>query len=88
MVVSGTFFNFVNMEVIKQKYGEKHFYIQLADVDWARRGDLLQMNSNGAEAEVVKVYRNTWWRRLLLKVGFKVRLMELKLVMKEKRINL
>ncbi len=77
MVISGGFCNFVSMIVWKQKYGEKHFYIKLADVNWCRKSDIL-MTGGYNKAKVLKVYKNTWWRRLLLKMGFKVRLCELK----------
>lgn len=58
--------------------GKKPFYIQF-DRDWFSKGDVLETD-NGAKFEVIKVYRLNWWRKLLRKLGFRVRIFSVKVV--------
>ena len=54
------------------------FYLSFEDSYFAK-GQLLKFKSPGEfELQVVKVYRNTWWRRLFKKFGFKVRINQIK----------
>ena len=54
------------------------FYIKFESVDWFNKKDVLEYGTDGQKVEVLKIYRNTWWRKLLLWLGFKVRIFELK----------
>lgn len=58
----------------------KGFYLKFHDVSWMKKGTILMMNSNGMSAEVIKVYRDNWWRRLLLRIGFKVKINQVKVI--------
>lgn len=55
----------------------KSFYIKFDDVSWVKRKSILR-SEKGVLVEVVKVYHVTWWRKLLLKLGFKVKLLQVK----------
>ena len=48
---------------------KKKFYIQLS-VSIFKKGDVL--STCEGEVLVLKFIKNTWWRRLLQKLGFKI----------------
>lgn len=50
--------------------GRSSFKIAI-DKDWFKKGDILE-NPPGIQIEVTKVYRITWWKKLLMFLGFKV----------------
>lgn len=53
----------------------KPFYIKF-DGDYFNKRDILV--SNSIKCEIVKVYRLTWWKKILRKLGFRVRMFEVK----------
>lgn len=59
----------------KSGIGGKPFYLKF-DSDYFNKRDILV--SSGVKCEVVKVYRLTWWRKILRKLGFRVRIFEVK----------
>lgn len=68
------FYRFVYMDA--PGTNKQCFYIKMDRV-WYRRGDVIT-NGKGITLEVVRVYKRTWWRRLLLWMGFSVRMMQVK----------
>lgn len=59
----------------KPGIGGKPFYIKF-DGDYFKKRDILV--SKSVKCEIVKVYRLTWWRKILRKLGFRVRIFEVK----------
>lgn len=53
----------------------KTFYI-LLDGNYFRKKDIIQ--SSFIKLIVLKVYKPTWWRKILNKLGFKVKMLGLK----------
>jgi hypothetical protein len=72
------FYRFVYMDT--PGIGKQTFYIKF-DKDMFRKGDII--GSGSMSMEVIKVYRRTWWRRVLLWMGFRVRMMQVKVRPKE-----
>lgn len=58
----------------------KPIYLQFAD-NYFRKGDILSYG-NG-KCKVVRVYKNNWWKKLLGKLKFKVRINQVKVVIYE-----
>ena len=52
------------------------FYLKF-EQDWFKKGDILQ-GVSCSEVVVTKVYKQTWWRKVLLWLGFKVRMCQVK----------
>ena len=50
---------------------KKKFYIQLGTVNWVKKGSIISSGSNNLK--VVRVYRNSKFKRFLNKLGFKLR---------------
>ncbi len=59
----------------KPGIGGKPFYLKF-DSDYFNKKDILVCYN--VKCEVVKVYRLTWWRKILRKLGFRVRIFEVK----------
>ena len=53
------------------------FTIKL-DKDWCKKGDRILYGSNKIRAEVIKVYKYTWWKELLCYLGFEIKMCEIK----------
>lgn len=62
------------------KLPNKPFYVKVNEAFFEKECVLKTFNCQ--EVEVLKVYRNTWWRRFLLWLGFKVRVFEVKVISK------
>lgn len=58
--------------------GGKPFYIAFSE-DWVKKNHILE-SSAGKKIKVLKWYKNTWWRRVLRKLGFRVRILQAKVV--------
>lgn len=56
---------------------DKPFVIKM-DRSWLKKGDILAIDTSGSRLIVTKVFKQTWWRKLLLFLGFKVRLLACK----------
>lgn len=68
------------MENSKPCLKNKTFYLQFKK-DWFEKNDIIETQSwPRATCKVVKVYKNTWWRRLLRKLGFNTRICQIKVV--------
>ena len=52
-------------------------YLLFADVSWVRKGNVLLMSGKG-HVQVLKVYRNTRWRRFIGWLGFNARINQCK----------
>lgn len=63
----------------------KPFYIKLKH-DHFTKGEII-VSENNQKCKVLRVYRNTWLRRLLLRCGFKVKLMQVKVIPTTKTDN-
>lgn len=48
-----------------------YFYIQF-DENWFKKGDVLQ-GKDGIRCKVIKVYKITWWKKLLIKLNIRKR---------------
>lgn len=68
---------------MKQQKG-KSFYLKF-DRDWWKKGQIIY-GEGKKRLEVIKVYRYTKWRRFLTWLGFKVRMMEVKVIPKEESL--
>lgn len=53
------------------------FTIKL-EKDWFQKRDIIKLGSEGIEAEVIKVYKYTWWKELLCWLGFNIKICEIK----------
>lgn len=51
--------------------GKTTFKIQL-DADWYNKEDILSIGPYYTKVKIIKVYRLTWWKKLLLKLGFSI----------------
>jgi hypothetical protein len=58
-------------------YG-KPFYLKF-DQEWVRRGDILETSDN-YKLKVLKVYKFTWWKKILFRLGFRFKSMEVGLI--------
>lgn len=47
------------------------FYLYFSE-DFFNKGDILKWSNS--EAKIVRTYRKTWWRILLLKIGFNIKM--------------
>lgn len=56
----------------------KVFYLKFDNLKWVRVRDILSISSYGAEVEVIKICKSSWWKRFIYKLGFKVHIGELK----------
>lgn len=56
-------------------YGNKSFKIVLSE-DWFKKGDLLRSDSSINTIRIIKVYRNTLWRKFLVWLGIKTPLLK------------
>lgn len=53
----------------------KTFKIQL-DIDAFHKGEIIEQtinNSNSVKLKVIKVYKFTWWKKILFKLGFSIK---------------
>ena len=57
--------------------GESSFFIILPRETFGK-GDIINIDRSGAEYVVHKVYKLTWWKKLLLKMGKNVKMMMIK----------
>lgn len=55
----------------------EYFYFKFKDTEHFKKGDVL-FAGHGNSTMILKVYKNTWWRRALRFIGFKVRINECK----------
>jgi len=58
----------------------KRFYIQMSEL-YFRKGDKLATGSiekGGDRFVVIKIYELTWWKKILIKFGFKFRVNQIK----------
>jgi hypothetical protein len=62
--------------------GGKPFYIKF-EKDWVKKGDILN-NNYGYQIKVTKVYKYYWWKKILRRLGFKVRWFEAKVIKRYK----
>lgn len=51
----------------------KTFVIKF-DREHFKKGDLLTYGASITTLKVIKVYKLTWWRKLLMRMGFRIRL--------------
>lgn len=58
---------------------KKPFTIKL-DRDQVKPHDIINYAPYSVKLEVIKVYKSTWWRRVLLRLGFAVKLSQAKVV--------
>ena len=52
----------------------KPFTIKFSDTTWINKGNII--STGKVQMKVLKVYKKVWWRRLLLWLGFRVKLMD------------
>lgn len=69
------------MKLLPGKKG-KTFTIQFENTSFIRKGDVLE-TSHSVTVMVLKVYKNTWWRKLLRRLGFRVKSFQCKAVKQE-----
>ncbi len=50
----------------------KYFYMN-CDFPF-RKGEIINVLGRGQKAKVIKYIKSTWWRKLLIKLGFKINL--------------
>lgn len=55
----------------------KYFHIQLLNTYSYKKGDYVMWVE--WEGKIVKVYNPTWWRKFLRRLGFKVRINQIKI---------
>ena len=56
---------------LKEKLCGKPIYLTLSE-NYFNKGDILT-TGDSVKLKVVKTYKLTWWRKLLMKLGFKIR---------------
>lgn len=54
----------------------KPFLIYFSE-NWYKKGDIL-VTGQGIELKVIKVYKLTWWKKILIKLGFRFRIKGIK----------
>lgn len=65
------------MKSDKPGISSKSFYLKF-DNDYWNKGDIITTGSS--KCIVTKVYKRVWWRRLLLWMGFRVKLCQIKVL--------
>jgi len=51
---------------------KKHFYLHFQDYLTFKEGEIITSYGSNQRARIIKVYRNTRWRRFLAWLGFKI----------------
>jgi hypothetical protein len=59
---------------------KKSFYLKFDSVDWIKRKDIITVTNKGGFFKVLKVYKLNWWRKLLLRLGFRIKILQVKVI--------